>query len=342
MKKITFLIITLLLSICSFSQLLPPPGIEGFENTAGPDLAPPTTPSPWTIGTGEWAVFDNGVGLAKRWEIKNSPATDIYQGLNAAYMDREFIGQGNTSEDFLATPLVTVPANGQLRFYTKSTIALETNTIFQIKIAPATGTQVNPSDYTLVQQWTEATLTTTYNIYEQKIVDLSLYAGQQVYIAFVMKYTQNVAGLSGDRWLVDNVQLVPNCVNPANLNVNPITFNGGSLTWTSQGSTSWEIEILPVGSPPTGVGTIYSGTLPYVVTNLLPNTSYKFYVKSICSPGVTSAWQPGIVLREIRSATADFIVLRHATSSHAHFRADRLRTKIECDPVALRLDALLE
>ncbi len=290
MKKITFLIITLLLSICSFSQLLPPPGIEGFENTAGPDLAPPTTPTPWTIGTGEWAVFDNGVGLGKRWEIRNTPTTDVYEGLNAAYMDREFIGQGNTSEDFLASPLVTVPANGQLRFYTKSTIALETNTIFQIKVAPVTGTQVNPSDYTLVQQWTEATLTTTYNIYEQKIVDLSLYAGQQIYIAFVMKYTQNVAGLSGDRWLVDNVQLVPNCVNPANLNVNPITFNGGSLTWTSQGSTSWEIEILPVGSPPTGVGTVYSGTLPYVVTNLLPNTNYKFYVKSICSPGVTSAW----------------------------------------------------
>ena len=290
MKKITLFIITILFSFSSFSQLLPPPGIEGFENTAGPDLAPPTTPSPWTIGTGEWAVFDNGVGLGKRWEIRNTPTTDVYQGLNAAYMDREFIGQGNTSEDYLATPLVTVPANGQLRFFTKSTIALETATIFQIKIAPATGTQLNPSDYTLVQQWTEATLTTTYNIYEQKIVDLSLFAGQQVYIAFVMKYTQNVPGLSGDRWLLDNVQLVPNCVNPANLNVNPITFNGGSLTWTSQGSTSWEVEILPVGSTPTGIGTIYNGTLPYVVTNLLPNTNYKFLVRSVCSPGVTSAW----------------------------------------------------
>ncbi|WP_395053628.1 choice-of-anchor L domain-containing protein [Flavobacterium sp.] len=290
MKKITLFIITIFFSFSSFSQLLPPPGIEGFENTAGPDLAPPTTPSPWTIGTGEWAVFDNGVGLGKRWEIRNTPTTDVYQGLNAAYMDREFIGQGNTSEDYLATPLVTVPANGQLRFFTKSTIALETATIFQIKIAPATGTQLNPSDYTLVQQWTEATLTTTYNIYEQKIVDLSLFAGQQVYIAFVMKYTQNVPGLSGDRWLVDNVQLVPNCVNPANLNVNPITFNGGSLTWTSQGSTSWEVEILPVGSTPTGIGTIYNGTLPYVVTNLLPNTNYKFLVRSVCSPGVTSAW----------------------------------------------------
>ena len=289
MKKITLLIITLLLSFTSFSQLQPPPGIEGFENTAGPDLASPTTPSPWNIGTGEWQVFDNGVGLTRRWGI-STVVDNVYQGLNAAYMDREFIGQGNTSEDYLATPLVTVPANGQLRFYTRSTIAQETATLFQIKIAPVTGSQLNPSDYTLVQQWTEATLTTTYNVYEQKIVNLSSYAGQQVYIAFVMKYTQNVPGLSGDRWLVDNVQLVENCLNPANLNVNPVTFNGGSLTWTSQGSTSWEVEILPVGQTPTGIGTIYNGTLPYIVNNLLPNTNYQFLVRSVCSPGVTSAW----------------------------------------------------
>ena len=83
------------------------------------------------MGTGatgnQWAVFDNGVGLTRRWNI-NTVATNVYQGVNAAYMDRENIGQGNTSEDYLATPLVTVPANGELRFWTRSTIATVSTT----------------------------------------------------------------------------------------------------------------------------------------------------------------------------------------------------------------------
>ncbi|WP_297507674.1 hypothetical protein, partial [Flavobacterium sp.] len=69
MKKITF-VLALLYTFLGFAQF-PTPGIEGFENTTNPDVA--TNPSPWTLGTGatgnQWAVFDNGVGTARRWTI---------------------------------------------------------------------------------------------------------------------------------------------------------------------------------------------------------------------------------------------------------------------------------
>ena len=58
MKKITLLIITLFLSLAGYAQF-PIPGTEGFESTTGPTPLPSTT---WTLGTGNWAVFDNGVG----------------------------------------------------------------------------------------------------------------------------------------------------------------------------------------------------------------------------------------------------------------------------------------
>ena len=281
MKKITLLLLLLLASISGYSQFTPT--VEGFESTTGPDALPSTN---WTLSTGNWAVFDNGVGLAQRWGIN---ATLPYQGTNAAYCNRENIGAGNTSEDYLASPLITVPSNGQLHFWTRSFSSGNQGTIYRVMVAPAVGVQTSPASYSLVQEWTEATLTTTFNVYEEKTVSLSAYANQQVYIAFVMVWSQPGTAL-GDRWLVDNVSLVEQCTDPTALTVLSTTSTTATLTWGNpSGATSWSIEVVPSTGTPTGVGTTYNGTLPYVATGLLPNTSYTFYVKAICTNS-SSLW----------------------------------------------------
>ncbi|WP_298303368.1 fibronectin type III domain-containing protein [Flavobacterium sp.] len=298
MKKITLLIVALLFTIVGYSQF-PTPGSEGFEGTTGADLPTPTTPTPWTLGTGatgnQWAVFDNGVGLTRRWGI-NSVLANVYQGVNSAYMDRENIGINNTSEDYLATPLVTVPANGQLRFWTRSTISGANGTEYLIKVFDQTiqgvGSQTNIANYiNTPAQWTEATLNATYNIYEEKVVDLTAFAGHQVHIAFVMRYTQPTTGLGGDRWLVDDIRLVQRCLEPTNLSAGSITQNSANLNWSNpSGSTSWEIEVFPSATgTQTGVGVVYSGALPYPATGLLPGTAYVYYVRSLCTDG-SSNW----------------------------------------------------
>ena len=282
MKKIILLFAFFLYSSLSHSQL----ALEGFESTTGPDVASTN----WTLGTGNWAVFDNGIGLGQRWGVNT---TNVCNGLQTAYMNREFIGQGNTSEDYLSTPLVTIPTNGELHFQTRSFTSGNQGTLFQIKIALSTSTQTNPVAYTLVQQWDETTLTAVYNICEEKIVDLSAYAGQQIYVSFVQVFTQPTASLGGDRWLVDNVSVNERCLVPTGLTATGITFNGMNLTWANpSGATSWEIEFLPAGNTATGVGVIYNGTLPYTVTGLLPNTAYKYYVRAICDTGYSSVWSP--------------------------------------------------
>ena len=278
MKKITFILCTFLITLSGSSQF----GPEGFENTSGPTL--PT----WTLGTGDWAVFDNAVGTTESWNINSSVATPaiVYAGANSAFMTRENIGGGNTSEDYLATPLITVPANGQLRFWTRTFTLGNQGTIYQIKVAPATANQFNPAAYNLVQQWTEDQLTATYNLYEQKTVSLSAFAGQQVYISFVMRYPQPAgqAGIGGDRWLVDNVDVIQQCLVPTTLTATAITATSASLSWANpSGATSWEIEVLPAANAPTGVGVIYSGPLPYVVTGLSSLTQYKYLVRARCS-----------------------------------------------------------
>ena len=281
MKKIILLFTFLLLSTVGYSQL----ALEGFESTTGPNPLPSTN---WTLGTGNWAVFDNGIGLGQRWGINTA---NVCVGTQIAYANREFIGQGNTSEDYLATPLVTIPTNGELHFLTKSFTSGNQGTIYQIRVAPATATQTNPAAYTLVQQWTETELNAVYNVCEEKIVNLSAYAGQQIYVSFVMIFTQPTASLGGDRWLVDNVSINEQCLVPTGLTSTGITFNGATLNWANpSGATSWEIEIIPAAATATGTGVVYNGTLPYVVTGLLPNTAYKYYVRALCSTGYSSVW----------------------------------------------------
>jgi len=287
MKKITLLLLSFFFAIAGYSQT------EGFESTSGPDALPSTN---WTLGTGNWAVFDNGVGTNVRWGI-TTVASQVYNGVNSAYCNRENIGDGNTSIDYLATPLRTIPANGQLKFFTRTFQIGNQGTIYQIKVAPSSASQTDPNAYTLVQQWTDADIVTTFNVYEEKTVDLSAYAGSDVYIAFVMINNQTNGVTNLDRWLVDDVRLVEQCFDPTNLSANNISQTSADLSWSSPGTaTQWEIEILPAAGTPTGTGTLVSSTT-YAATAtqpagvaFTPTTAYKFYVRSICSSSVSSAW----------------------------------------------------
>ena len=319
MTKFRFLLFVFFLSLSAYCQF-PTPGIEGFENTAGPDALPSTT---WPLGTGatgnQWAVFDNSIGTG-RWTINNTipPLPQlplVYQGVNSAYINRVQTGTTTTpltSENYLATPRVTVPANGQIRFYTRSFTAGNTGTFYDVKLAPGASNQTLPASYTTtLATYTEDELTldpqgiqNPFDIYTLKIINFpAAFIGQQVYVAFVRRNTQETPQIDGDRWLIDNVQLNERCLNPTTLATAGIFSGSANLTWANpSGATSWEIEILPAATTTTGVGFLYTGTLPYLATTtqygplpltqtpLTPNTAYKYYVRAVCPLNIPSDW----------------------------------------------------
>ncbi len=302
MKKITLLLLLLLSSVHGYSQLFGQ--IEGFEGSPSP--AGPL-PAFWTLNTGVWAIFENNspptVGSVESWGINPFAATLQYQGQECASVSREQINQGNTSEDYLATSVVTVPATGtvELHFWTRTFTSGDQGTIFKLMVAPANdpGNQTNPFAYSDLQQWSELDLivpTSNFATWTEKTVVLpSFLQGQDVYFAFVRVYTQPTSTVDGDRWLIDNVGVNEQCIPPVTGTTTAITSNSASLTWTpANGAASWEIELIPAADAFTGAVTYtHSGPPPFIIPvspGLTPNTAYKYRIKGLCATGFTSDW----------------------------------------------------
>lgn len=179
MKKI-YCYIVLLFASFSHAQTL----IEDFENGI------PST----------WAVFESGTGITNNWATTSQP-TLVCQGTKSAYMLRENVATG-MAIDWLVSPLISVPANGDLSFATKTIQAGVQGSNFSVKVS--TTSQTDPNSFTTIATWDEASLTTTYNNCQEKTVNLNAFAGQSVYIAFVMEND------NGDRWIVDNIRMHQN------------------------------------------------------------------------------------------------------------------------------------
>ncbi|WP_026978869.1 DUF7619 domain-containing protein [Flavobacterium tegetincola] len=276
MKKILLLLLIVFYCCTGFAQF--PQDFEN-ENVTVPDGFPPG-----------WLVTDNGIGTTTNWTIQ-SAASVVINGTKSAYMNRQEIGQGNTSEDWLISPATVVPVNGQLRFFTKQTLAGDNGTIYQVRISTGAA-QANLASYTVLQQWTENQLNQVYNVAEEKLVDLPISTiGSTVYIAFVRVYTQPTTVQGGDRWIIDDINVKSKCLTPINLMVLNTGATMATLGWSDlAGSSGYEVEFLPSNMQPTGVSTGISSTNSFVVTNLIPSTCYKYYVRSTCSNGESSAW----------------------------------------------------
>ncbi len=277
---------------------------EGFENTTGPDPLPSTN---WTLGSGNWFVFDNGIGPT-RWTINSTIATPplVNSGINAAYMNRDQTGgAGLTSEDYLATPLINFPLNGKLRFSSRTFTAGNTGTIYQIKICPGNSSPTNPANYTTtIAEFTEDQLSSDFDTYQERIINLppTFPFGTTGYIAFVRKNIQQSSTIDGDRWLLDDVSIYQGCAVPSSLSTQTITQNSALLTWTgTPTATQWEIELLPAATTPSGSGITYSGSSPYLATMtstgspltqapLVPGTAYKYYIRAVCAGNNLSEW----------------------------------------------------
>jgi gliding motility-associated-like protein len=266
MKKVTLLLFMSLMSLMGYSQF----GPEDFEGS----FPPPG-----------WAIFDER-GPTFTWSL-NEPGNEFqpaHSGTQAAFMERENVPTG-TAEDWLVTPRFNAPTSAQLRFWSRLTIDGNQGTTYEVKVSTDPD-QANRAAYTTVQTWTESQINPNNLVYLEKVVALTGIApGTPIYIAFVMR-TDN-----GDRWLIDDVSVVQECLKPTNLAAGSITQQSAVLTWANPANaTAWEVEVVAQAGTPTGTGVRVEGAPSYTAGSLTQNTCYKFYVRSECSANNKSEW----------------------------------------------------
>lgn len=155
------------------------PFSEDFEGASFP-------PNCW-----ETFIGDNGIGTNKNWESTE----DAQSGSKAAFVGYEDV-TGGDAEDWMVTPLISLTTGSELSFYQKQTYSEEYGSEYFIFVS--TSSQTDISSFTVVESWGESDFTTSYS---EKIVDLSAFDNQDVYIAFAM------VNDNGDDWFVDNINI---------------------------------------------------------------------------------------------------------------------------------------
>lgn len=90
----------------------------------------------------------------------------------------------------------------------------------------------------------------------------------------------------------------PFCQPPLNIALDNIEAPDATVTWTDNTATEYEYELRASGGAGSGAtGLVDAGSVPgspLNLTGLEADSLYVLYVRSICSPGDTSAWSSGL------------------------------------------------
>ncbi|MCJ7932762.1 MAG: fibronectin type III domain-containing protein [Chryseobacterium sp.] len=148
---------------------------------------------------------------------------------------------------------------------------------------------------------------TTWQTYLNNNLDLSSFAGTTMRLVF--EWTNNGSGGMQPPASIDNIFLSAACREPVGMSASATTPNMGTLNWTAPSpapANGYEYYLTPTnvapnaGTNPTGT----SGGTSVNLTTLSSNTTYYWWLRSVCSPNDKSVWVPGPSFTTPKCSTA--------------------------------------
>ena len=113
----------------------------------------------------------------------------------------------------------------------------------------------------------------------------------------------------------------PNCSQPVSLATVNVTSTAADLSWVETGSaTTWQIDWDTAGVAQGFGNLVVTTNNPHTITGLLPQSEYRYYVRSICAVGDTSLWSNPYTLTTLCAPTiAPWLddVETHATTTNS-------------------------
>ncbi len=265
MRKVLLSLSLMVLSALSFSQVINETFTSGL-------------PAGWT------STFSNDTS----W-VFNNPSGRTISGTgfdaNFAIIDSDNRGNGKTQHSFLTT----------------NSFSTTGNNVVILKFAESYRTCCGSTGYTKVSTdggttWDTVGTNTSSSVgYPNPTsftsIDISAEAGNSASVMIEWDYQ----GSYDWWWAIDSVVVEASsvmCLDPSSQTTSNKTPTSIDLGWTENNSaTEWEIEWGPTGFTqgtglPFGVATNPQTSL----TGLMANTSYDWYVRTVCAPGDTSGW----------------------------------------------------
>jgi len=283
MKKITLLIIVSLLSFCGYAQLpnesFDAPWIPNPDYNDGPGLGGDVPAAGWIVRKQTPAVY--------AWQRNESSTADpSVTGTGFAYIRRQPVcASCEAPKSWLVTKAFPMPANGQLKFFSKLGFPGVNNAIYKIKIFQE-GPGKDPynfDDYTDIVTYTDETIQQLQLSWTQKVINMPNITGN-VRIAFVLESNEQ------DAWRIDDVSCLSICTPPTGVTATNPGMTTIQLGWTSTSDAQqWEINVVPESAGgPSANWVTYNGAPPYVYGNgagetLTADTDYKVYLRAVCS-----------------------------------------------------------
>ena len=228
-----------------------------------------------------WDNFNQGSSTSySGYPIIYNSSTNANSGSNAMRF-YTYTTLGSYDDQVAILPpvdITTIPLNTLMLSFN----ARENTTSYTFKLE--VGVMTNPSDInSFVPIDTVEFTSTTYAHYS---VTFEQYTGTGRYIA--IKAPQPTTGYNYG--YVDDVVLdvAPSCAAPTNFHISAYTSSSADLSWTDGvGESSWEVLVIPANQNPDYTqAQPVTGSATYTESNLLPNTAYKAYLRTVCSNGL--------------------------------------------------------
>ena len=211
----------------------------------------------------------------------------VYNSSTSAHAGSRYLyfynGTKNTYAILKELDVETYPINTlMLSFYAKASSA---SAIASLEV----GVMTSPTDTSsFVPVMTLSNLPTTYGS-TPFIVPFNSYEGEGSYIALRNVFN----GSATNAFYIDDMTLnfLPDCITPINVHADNVTSNSITLAWTAdEDDSQWEIAYAAHAFNPDTVTAILVDENPFLVEGLTDNTTYQFYVRTICSDNEPSDW----------------------------------------------------
>lgn len=213
---------------------------------------------------------------AEGWTALNVSGTSQWQSNSSHHSGTKCASINYASsghDNYLISPQFTPVAGQSLSFWVSAQNYGGTTLTIEVSTTDATAAAFTNVLATYTSGSSGTLGTTTTSNWVEKNIDLSDFAGQNIYIAF------HVVDDNGARINIDDVES-HTCSKPTDFAADQIEARSLRLTWQNS-STPLAYEV-SYGT----VKTIVTGTT-YEVTGLTPETSYTFSLRAICAEGDT-------------------------------------------------------